>query len=143
MSSVRRFVRRLGQFIGAGRGERELAKEVDAHLSLLEQEYSRRGLPPDEARRAALRAFGNVESAKEQERDARSFTWLEDVRRDIAYGVRALARTPGFTAVAVITLALGIGAVTVIYSVLRNVVTRSVPVLTFEPHGKRPTEGRV
>ena len=61
MSSVRRFVRRLGQFIGAGRGERELAKEVDAHLSLLEQEYSRRGLPPDEARRAARRAFGNVE----------------------------------------------------------------------------------
>jgi hypothetical protein len=50
MSSVRRFVRRLGQFIDAGRGERELAKEVDAHLSLLKQEYSRRGLPPDEAR---------------------------------------------------------------------------------------------
>ena len=109
MSSVRRFVRRLGQFIGAGRGERELAREVDAHLSLLEQEYSRRGLPPDEARRAALRAFGNVESAKEQQRDARSFTWMEDLRRDIAYGSRALARTPCFTAVAVITL-LVIGA---------------------------------
>ena len=127
MSSVRRFVRRLGQFIGAGRGERELAKEVDAHLSLLEQEYSRRGLPPDEARRAARRAFGNVESAKEQQRDARSFTWMEDLRRDIAYGSRALARTPGFTAVAVITLALGIGAVTVIYSVLRNVVLDPFP----------------
>ena len=54
MSSVRRFGRRLGQFVGAGRGERELAREVDAHLSLLEQEYSRRGLPPDEARRAAI-----------------------------------------------------------------------------------------
>lgn len=127
MSSVRRFVRRLGQFIGAARGERDLAKEVDAHLSLLEQEYSRRGLPPDEARRAARRAFGNVESAKEQQRDARSFTWMEDLRRDIAYGSRALARTPGFTAVAVITLALGIGAVTVIYSVLRNVVLDPFP----------------
>jgi hypothetical protein len=127
MSSVRRFVRRLGQFIGAGRGERDLAKEVDAHLSLLEQEYSRRGLPPDEARRAARRAFGNVESAKEQQRDARSFTWMEDLRRDIAYGSRALARTPGFTAVAVITLALGIGAVTVTYSVLRNVVLDPFP----------------
>ena len=88
------------------------------------------------------RAFGNVESAKEQQRDARSFTWMEDVRRDIAYGIRALARTPGFTAVAVITLALGIGAVTVIYSVLRNVVLDPFP-YTLGSHGQCSAEGRV
>src|SRR6266542_7160056 len=59
--------------------------------------------------------------------DTRSFIWVEDLRRDVGYGVRTLARTPGFTAVAMITLALGIGAVTVIYSVLRNVVLDPFP----------------
>jgi hypothetical protein len=127
MSSARRFFLRLARFFRRGRAEHELAREIDAHLSLLEQEYARRGLPPDEARRAARRAFGNVESAKEEQRDARSFPWLEDVRRDLGYGARTLAKAPGFTVVAVTTLALGIGAVTVIYSVLRNVVLDPFP----------------
>lgn len=64
---------------------------------------------------------------REQHRDARSFLWPGDLRRDLAYGVRTLRRTPAFTAVAIATLALGIGAVTVIYSVLRNVVLDPFP----------------
>ena len=82
---------------------------------------------PEEARAAARRAFGGVEQAKELQREARSFIWLEDLRRDIGYGVRTLTRTPGFTAVAIVTLALGIGAATVIYSVVRNVVLDPFP----------------
>ena len=127
MSSARRFLLRLARFFRRDRAEHELAREIDAHLTLLEQEYARRGLPPDEARLAARRAFGNVESAKEEQRDARSFPWLEDLRRDLGYGARTLARTPGFSVVAISTLALGIGAVTVIYSVLRNVVLDPFP----------------
>ena len=65
--------------------------------------------------------------SKELPRDSRSFMWLADLRRDVAYGVRTLPRTPGFTLVAVLTLALGISAVTVIYSVLRNVVLDPFP----------------
>ena len=72
-------------------------------------------------------AFRGVEQAKEMQRDARSFGWLEDAWRDLVYAARTLGRTPGFTCVAILTLALGIGAVTVIYSVLRNVVLDPFP----------------
>jgi predicted permease len=68
-----------------------------------------------------------VEQAKELQRDARSFIWLDDLKRDIGYGIRTLGRTPGFTLTAMLTLALGIGAVTIIYSVLRNVVLDPFP----------------
>jgi putative ABC transport system permease protein len=107
--------------------ERQLGLEIDAHLRLLQDDFERRGMRPEEARAAARRAFGGVERAKEVQREARSFIWLEDLRRDIGYGVRTLTRTPGFTAVAIVTLALGIGAATVIYSVVRNVVLDPFP----------------
>jgi putative ABC transport system permease protein len=128
MSGLRHFWLRLLNVFRRDGAERQLAKEIDAHLRLLQDDFERRGMPPAEARAAARRAFGGgVEQAKEHQRDARSFAWLEDLRRDIGYGVRTLARTPGFTAVAVITLALGIGASTVIYSVVRNVVLDPFP----------------
>lgn len=127
MSVLRRFVLRVLRAIRPGGAERELGREMDAHLALLEEEYRRRGMTAEDARHAARRAFGGVEQAKERQRDARSLLWLEDVRRDVGYGLRTLARAPGFTAVAIVTLALGIGAVTVIYSVLRNVVLDPFP----------------
>jgi putative ABC transport system permease protein len=105
----------------------DLSREIDAHLDQIQQDFERRGMTSVEARIAARRAFGGVEQAKEFQRDARSFVWLEDLRRDIGYGARTLARTPAFTAVAIVTLALGIGAVTVIYSVVRNVVLDPFP----------------
>ena len=110
MSALRRLVLRILNLVRHRDREAELSREIDAHLNQLQQDFERRGLSQDEARLAARRAFaGGVEQAKERQRDERSFIWLEDLRRDIGYGVRTLTRTPAFTAVAMITLALGIG----------------------------------
>ena len=127
MSRVRRFFLRLLNTMRPGAAERQLAREVSSHLAMLEDSFRERGLTPEEARLAARRAFHGVEQTKEMQRDARAFGWLEDANKDFVYGVKTLGRTPGFTCVAVLTLALGIGAVTVIYSVLRNVVLDPFP----------------
>ncbi|HEU4926942.1 MAG TPA: ABC transporter permease, partial [Vicinamibacterales bacterium] len=127
MENLRRALLRLLTVFRHGRSERELGREVDAHLVELQREFERRGLSPEDARLAAKRSFGGVEQVKEQQRDARSFRWLEDLWRDIGYGIRTLSRTRGFTITATVTLALGISAVTVIYSVLRNVVLEPFP----------------
>jgi predicted permease len=127
VSALRRLVLRFYNVLRPGRAERQLAKEIDAHLAILEEDFRRRGLSPDDARAAARRAFGGVEQAKELQRDARSFIALEDLRRDVGYALRTLRRTPGFTAVAIVTLALGIGSVAVIYSVIHNVLLEPFP----------------
>ena len=127
MWRVRELLLRLLNALWPGRAERQLSREVDAHLALLEERFVREGLSPAAARAAARREFGGVEQAKEVQRDARSLLWLADTRRDAGYAFRTLRRTPGFTAVAIATLGLGIGAATVIYSVLRNVVLDPFP----------------
>ena len=124
MGMLRRFFARVGNVLRPGSREPELTREVAAHLALLEDEFVRRGLTPEEARLAARRAFGGVEQTKELQRDARSFVWLDDTRRDLQYAVRVLRRVPGFTAAIVLTLAVGMGANTAIFSVIRGVVLR-------------------
>src|SRR5688572_27789154 len=127
MWRLRLLLLRLVNTFRRGRAEQQLSREIEAHLAILEEDYRRRGLSPEAARLAARREFGGVEQAKEVQRDARTLRWLADASRDVQYAVRTLTRAPGFTIVAVVTLGLGIGAATVIYSVVRNVVLDPFP----------------
>ena len=135
MAGLRRFIQRIIATMRTDRVETELAREVAAHLALLEEQFRNQGMPPDDARLAARRAFGGVEQAKEHHRDARAFRWIGDARRDVSYACRTLARAPGFTAVAVATLALGIGTTTAIYSLFDAVLLR--PLAVDRPHELR------
>src|SRR5712691_5964661 len=98
---MKRFFLRILNAVLPSRADDRLAREVASHLALLEDECLRRGMTPDEARFAARRAFGGVEQTYELHRNARSFVWLDDARRDLQYAVRTLPRSPGFAAVAV------------------------------------------
>lgn len=124
---MRRFLHRFANLFGS-RAEREMQREIDAHLALIEEDFVRQGVSPDEARRAARRTYGGIEQSKELHREARSFTWLYELGRDIAYGLRTLRQHPAFALSTLAVLALGIGLTTAVFSIVDAVLLKPLPV---------------
>ena len=122
------FFKRLRSFLRREKLDAELDDELQFHLDQRTQDFIDEGMTPREARYAARRAFGNVGSLKEETRDAWGFRLLETLWQDVRYGARMLVKNPGFTAMAVISLALGIGVNTAIFSLINTLMLRMLPV---------------
>lgn len=128
MTAFRVLLARLKGLAGGGRADAALDDDIEAHLELLTRDYVERGLSPREARAAARRTFGGLDQMKERYRDQRSLPAIETSLQDLRYAARMLRRDPAFATVAIVSLAIGIGASTAAFSVFNAVMLRTLPV---------------
>ena len=127
MRALAEVLRRLGSLVRRGEIEDRLDDEIRFHLEQQIEKNRRAGMPPDEARRQALIRFGGVEQMREQTRDEFRASHIETLARDVRYGIRSLRRHPGFTAMAVLSLAIAIGANATIFGVAHAVLFKQSP----------------
>jgi predicted permease len=119
---------RLRSLFLGGSLDRELSQEIESHIAMQEEEFLKKGMTPAAARAAALREFGGVTQTAEVYRERRGLPWIETAAKDVRYALRGLRRNPGFTVAAVLSLALGIGANTAIFSLFHALMLRMLPV---------------
>lgn len=124
---LRRIRMALATLFRRARAGDELTAELQFHLDQQIAENQAAGMSPDEAQAAALRAFGNPTLLRDQARETWSWSWLEKFWRDVRYGARTLRRSPGFSAMAILVMALGIGASTALFTVVQNVLLAPLP----------------
>src|SRR5258707_394818 len=128
MSFFGELARRLSMLFRRSQFDAYLEEEMRLHLELREQERLQTGMTQPDARSAARRRFGNPTVLKEKSHRTWGWQWFEDLLHDVNYGIRAMLRSPGITIVALLSLALGIGANTAIFSLMDAVMLRSLPV---------------